>query len=262
MGLMRLAQQDRDTVVATYRALIPDRAFEVPIRMGLIQDDTSIAAEGNSYRILTEPSHEVRIRVPAQRTAGDFALSLDLEEAGAGQLRLSFVVINDLSGPRFNIDIDAEGHLTLLGTASRNYSAEAAALRAGLGPCQVRRGLKMFATMLPKIEAFAQAQGYVAIVLEPLTYHNAVMYERYGFGYVRGRKRMAAINREFRPGGILRAAMDDSTQFRRPELCDDPRGRSWAIHDGILDKLDGDPHLDHEMVKVIGSHANQITFNV
>lgn len=259
---MRLANKDRDTIVTTYRGLIPERAFEVPIQMGLIPKDTSVEAEGKSYRILTEPSHEVRIRVPTQRTTGDFALSLDLEEAGAGQLRLSFIVINDLSGPRFDIDIDTNGNLTLLGTASRNYPAEAAALRAGLGPCQVRRGLKMFSMMLPKIEAFAAEQGYVAIVLEPLTYHNAVMYERYGFAYVRGRKRMTQINRAFKPGGILHAAMNDSTPFRRPELCDDPRGRSWAIHDGILEKLDGQSHLDNEMVKVIGQHANQITFDV
>lgn len=259
---MRLAQQDRDTVVARYRALIPDRAFEVPIRMGLIPDDTSVAAEGTAFRILTEPSHEVRIRVPAKRSGGDFALSLDLEEAGAGQLRLSFVVINDLSGPRFDIDIDANGHLTLLGTAGRNYPAEGAALRAGLGPCQVRHGLRMFSKMLPRIEEFAVEQGYVAIVLEPLTYHNAIMYERYGFAYIRGRKRMVAINQAFKPGGVLRAAMDDSTQFRRPELCDDPRGRSWAIHDGILEKMDGDAHLDNEMVKVIGQDANQHTFSV
>ena len=260
MGLMRLAAQDRATVVGTYRQLFPQRAFDVPQQLGLIGQDTSLAEEGRAYRVITVPTHEAHLRAPAKRADGDFAFSLDLEEGGAGQLRLAFIVINDLSAPRFNIDVDAAGSLTLMGTATRNLQAECAAMEAGLGPCQVRRGLRMFSELLPRLETFAQQQGYVAIILEPLTYHNAVMYENYGFAYVRGHKRMAEIDAAFRPGGALHQAMDGSTPFRKPEMAGDPRGRSWAIHDGILEKLGGETHLDFEMVKVVGQIANQRTF--
>ena len=260
MGLMRLAAQQRETVVETYRRLIPQRAFEAVQQMDLIGDDVSAGAEGRAFRIITQPTHEAHLRVPARRVGGDFAFSLDLEEAGAGQLRLSFIVINDLAAPRYDIDVDAAGNLTLLGTAGRNLDAELAAMHAGLGPCQVRKGLRMFAELLPRLESFAQQHGYVAIVLEPLTYHNAVMYENYGFAYVRGHKRMQMIDAAFSPGGALHQAMDGSTPFRQPQAAGDARGRSWAIHDGVLEHLDGDTHLNMEMVKVVGQMAKQHTF--
>jgi hypothetical protein len=40
------------------------------------------------------------------------------------------------------------------------------------------------------------------------------------------------------------------------------RGRSWAIHDGVLEQLDGEPALNLTMVKPIGVDAGQRTFNV
>ena len=213
-------------------------------------------------RSLVDPvTGELHVRVPAQRVDGDYALSLDLEEAGAGQLRLGFIIINDLASPRFCIDRMEGGKLTLLGTAGRNLDAERAAMTAGLGPCQVRKGLRLFGQLLPRLEAFAKRLGYVAFVLDPLTYHNAIMYERYGFAYITGKKRMHEIDDAFGPEGILTSGLDGSTAFRQPQARATARGRSWAIHDGILDRLEPDLYLNLEMVKVIGQHAQHLTFS-
>lgn len=260
MGLLRLNSQDENQRQPAYQQLALQRCFEVLQEMDILETSQVDVDTPGAFRVVTHPPQEAHLRIPAHRHDGDFMLSLDLEEAGAGQLRLGFIVINDLRGPRFNIDVDEAGKLTLLGTAGRNVPEEIRAMQAGLGPCQVRRGLRMFAELLPKLEAFAQQQNYVAIVLEPLTYHNAIMYEHYGFAYIRGKRRMKQIDQAFQPGGVLHNAMDGSTPFRQPEMADDPRGRSWAIHDGILEQLDGNDHLDLEMVKVIGQMAEQYTF--
>src|SRR5690606_42160608 len=112
------------------------------------------------------------------------------------------------------------------------------------------------------IGAFARDAGYVAIKLEALTYHVAVMYERAGYAYLSGHLRMKRIHAAFAPGGVLHAALDGSTPFRMPELAATPRGRAWAIHDGILDKLDGNPNLKLELVKVVGHPTDHRTFDV
>ncbi len=41
------------------------------------------------------------------------------------------------------------------------------------------------------------------IVAEPLTYDNAIRYEKYGFDYLRGKQLMLEIDREFQPGGTI-----------------------------------------------------------
>ncbi len=212
--------------------------------------------------VLPHPGHELHLRIPAERFDRDYALSMDLEDIGAGQLEMGFVVINDLTAPRFSTDTLPDGTSTLLGTATRNYEAELAAMRNGLGPCQVRRGLRMFDQLLPRLEAFMTELGYVSLNLRPLTYHVAVMYERHGFGYMAGRRRMTRINQAFTPGGVLARRMDLSTPFRDPTTAHTPRGRSWAIHDGILEHLDGETAFDVQMFKLPGTDANQRTFSI
>ena len=53
------------------------------------------------------------------------------------QLMVLLVVINDPEAPRFNIDVDLEGHPTQFGTACRNHPEEQRAMEAGLAPGQV-----------------------------------------------------------------------------------------------------------------------------
>jgi acetoin utilization protein AcuC len=51
-------------------------------------------------------------------------------------------------------------------------------------------------------------------------------------------------------------ALDNSTPFRRPNAWNSIRGRSWAIHDGIL----GEPWHGIQMYKRVGRHAGVDTF--
>jgi len=104
---------------------------------------------------------------------------------------------------------------------------------------------------------------------EPLTYDNAVRYEKYGFDYLTGRGLMMEINREFKSGGALFKRLDGSTPFRMPGMGKTVLGRSWAIHDGILngpwnegevDKIRDEAWDDIKIYKTIGVDAGINTF--
>jgi acetoin utilization protein AcuC len=88
--------------------------------------------------------------------------------------------------------------------------------------------------------------------VEPLYYHNAVIFERYGFAYQMGRRRMEAIHAGFQEGGELYRALDDANPFRPERAANSIRLRSWAIHDGIL----GEPFTAVTMYKRIGRSAD------
>ncbi|HSQ15589.1 MAG TPA: hypothetical protein VLQ94_04705, partial [Candidatus Binatia bacterium] len=60
----------------------------------------------------------------------------------------------------------------------------------------------------------------------------------------------------FRSGGLLCGRLDGSTPFRRPSFGLTVRGRSWAIHDGILDE----PWESPKMYKTVGENAGVDTF--
>jgi acetoin utilization protein AcuC len=94
------------------------------------------------------------------------------------------------------------------------------------------------------------------IVAEPLTYDNAIRYERYGFDYVVGKRLMQEIAAGFAPGGVLFGRLDGSTPFRQPGMEKSVLGRSWAIHDGIMDE----PWDGVRIYKTIGVHAGVDTF--
>jgi hypothetical protein len=87
-------------------------------------------------------------------------------------------------------------------------------------------------------------------------YHNAILYERHGFGYTVGQEEMDRIHREFQPGGELCARLDGSTPFRRPGADQSVRGRSWAIHDGIY----GAAWWAPRMYKRVGQDQGVSTF--
>src|SRR5208337_753163 len=99
-------------------------------------------------------------------------------------LELSFVVINDPRGERFAIDRDPQGRDTLFGTTLRNIPEEERAMKAGLSPGQVRPGLRMLRELMQLLERFASRLMTSIISCEALFYHNAIQYERLGFGYL------------------------------------------------------------------------------
>jgi hypothetical protein len=197
---------------------------------------------------------EIDIRHPYDRR--DPLLYVHLADTPSAQLEVLLMRVNDPYGPRFEIDQDWQGEPTKLGTAARNIPAEIAAIKAGLAPGQVRKGLRLCGDLIPIMERFAASLGKSRFFIEPLAYHNAILFERYGFAYLRGRIAMEWIHNEFGPEGDLYAKLDGSTPFRMPGAEKTIRGRSWAIHDGIL----GANWANVRMYKRVDYHAGLCTF--
>jgi hypothetical protein len=144
-----------------------------------------------------------------------------------------------------------DGSPTRFGTLKRNIEAETAAMESGLAPGQVRRGLRLLQPATTAFEEFITGLGHDLYFVEPLYYHNAVIFERYGFAYQMGKRRMEAIHAGFQEGGELRRQLDDSNPFRSSRRANSIRLRSWAIHDGIL----GEPFTNVTMYKRVGKSA-------
>jgi hypothetical protein len=201
-----------------------------------------------------------RVELRAREHDRDPVLLIDVGMSVFGPPELALVQINDPQAPRYDIDRDDEGHDTLLGTASRNLAEELRALNSGLAPGQVRRGLRMLGRVLACMDGFCQLLGRDFDLVEPLFYHSALLYERHGCDYFVGRERMDRIHAGFQPGGELWARLDGSTPFRRRGGETSVRGRSWAIHDGIL----GEPFAGAEggvkMYRVPNRRAGVSTF--
>jgi len=174
-----------------------------------------------------------------------------------GQVHVLLYVLNDPDSPRFDTDRTPDGKKTKFGVLARNLDAEQAAMEYGLAPGQIRAGLRMLNPAVEAFEDFVASLGNDLYFAEPLYYHNAVIFERYGFAYAKGRRLMEHIQKGFSPGGDLLSRLDGSTPFRRPEAAGSIRLRSWAIHDGLL----GEPFNDVTMYKQIGKHAGVNTSN-
>ena len=141
-------------------------------------------------------------RDPGDRDAAYF---LDVSNSPFGQMEISFVIVNDPDGERYDIDVDENGQDTYFGTARRNVPEEIRAMEAGLAPGQVRRGLRAMDELVASWDAFFDRVGHKFYFLEPLSYNSGIIYERHGFQYVTGKERMEYLDREFRPGGGLLA---------------------------------------------------------
>ena len=167
-----------------------------------------------------------------------------------GQIHVLLYILNDPASPRFDVDQMPDGRDTQFGTLARNLKAEQAALEAGLAPGQVRRGLRLLQAAVIGFENFIEDLGHDLYFIEPLYYHNAVIFERYGFAYQQGRKLMERIHQGFSNNGDLINKLDGST-FRSNGARNSIRLRSWAIHDGIL----GEPFTNVTMYKRIGKSS-------
>jgi len=168
-----------------------------------------------------------------------------------GQIHILLYILNDPFSPRHNVDRMPDGQTTKFGTLRRNLDAEAAALSDGLAPGQVRRGLRMLPEAMNTFEQFVKHIGHEMYFVEPLYYHNAIIFERYGFAYQEGRRFMNRIQAGFSAGGDLLPRLNGSTPFRQPEAANSIRLRSWAIHDGIL----GEPFTNVTMYKHVGKSS-------
>jgi hypothetical protein len=199
----------------------------------------------------------VEIKIWRQFGDRDPVVYFQLADTANDQLNVLLFVVNDPDAPRFNVDRDWGGEPTKFGTLARNIPAEIAAMQAGLAPGQVRRGLCLSRRLVPVVESFIARLGHEYYFLDPLAYHTAILFERFGCTYSQGRAKMDWIHREFQsPNGELFKRLDGSTPFRMPGAAQTVRGRSWAIQDGIL----GEPFTDFHMYKHIGVDAGICTF--
>jgi len=248
-----LPAEDRSKL---YRSLIPPRVFSL---FG-IDRNTLLNRQGEKVvQFHTPETHGfASIDVKWRPTDQDSIFFLQVSDTPfMDNLELSFLVINDPRGERFQTDRDTLGKDTLFGTAMRNVAEEERAMKAGLAPGQVRPGLRLLREFISLLERFASRLGASIISGEALFYHNAIQYERRGFGYLEGRKQMEEIDRQFLVGGKLYERLDGSSPFRRKGMEKSVRGRSWAIQDGIL----GEAWVSPKIYKPVGKFVGVNTFH-
>jgi hypothetical protein len=163
------------------------------------------------------------------------------------KIHVLLYIMNDPESPRFDTDRMSDGTKTVFGTQIRNLEAEQAAMEYGLLPGQIRKGLNLLGKAVDSFDGFVQYLGHNIYFVEPLYYHNAITFERYGFNYQSGRRRMEKIHSDFSIEKKYRTQLT-SSPFRKLEAEKSMFYRSWAIHDGIL----GEPFTYVTMYKMIG----------
>jgi hypothetical protein len=233
--LNRLPKEERDR---TYLQLVPQSVFE----RFRIDPRTLLNQHGERVVRGIFPPEENFGCIEVKYRAGDkdciFSCQVSLESF-MESLHLDFLIVNDPFSERFNVDVDELGRDTLYGTRSRNIPEEIRAMEAGLAPGMVRRGLRLMGEFAKCLDIFMSTLGLKSITTDAFFYHNAILWEKYGFVYFRGGKEMESIHKEFQPGGLLYEKLDGSTPFRKEEMEKTIRGRSWAIYDGVyLDAFD------------------------
>ena len=238
-GINRLPEIEKREIYARY---IPDaliKKFDLP----------NLVHNTDMMKFRYAPgSSDVEMMLFHQAGFPDPVLYAHLTDTMNGQIHVLLYILNNPDSPRFDVDRMPDGSPTRFGISKRNIEAETAAMQAGLAPGQVRKGLHMFKQAMATFEEFVISLGHDMYFAEPLYYHNAVIFERHGFSYQMGRRRMEAFNLGFMEGGDLRQKLDGSTPFRSPEAASSIRLRSWAIHDGIL----GEPFTNVTMYKHVG----------
>ncbi len=238
---------------AIYRTLIPDWAYQI-----FEIDPATQTVRGENVVQMRCPAGSSFVEISAYNVpeSQEPALYIHMGDTFNSQLIVLLAVVNDPASPRYNIDVDEYGQPNRLGTERRNLAEELRAFKAGLVPGQVRRGLRVFRTAVPLFEQFVARMGHDLFIIEPLFYHNAVIFERYGFAYSRGLQKMKVIHAGFAPDGTLHRQLDGSTPFRAPDAWQTISGRSWALHDG----LGHNPFSDIQMYKRVGMDAHVRTF--
>ena len=231
-----------------YRRIIP---IELIAHFGL--SPHLIDEQGNSLlKLKCRPgSNDVEMYFYHRTGFPDPVLYGHLTDTLNGQIHVLLYILNNPDSPRFDVDKMPDGSPTRFGILQRNLEAEQAAMQAGLAPGQVRHGLRMLPAAIRSFEDFVASLGHDLYFVEPLYYHNAIIFERYGFAYQVGRKLMERIEAGFSETGELHSRLDDSNPFRKHDAEHSIRLRSWAIHDGIL----GEPFTNVTMYKRVAKSA-------
>jgi len=243
-GINRLPEPEKRAIYARY---IPRQLLE---RFNLPDADSQRIQQFLNFKFVPGFT-DVEMSLFHEKRFPDPILYAHLTDTMNGQIHILLYILNDPDSPRFDVDKMPDGTPTKFGTLQRNVEAEKKALEAGLAPGQIRRGLRMLGQALEAFEGFIKSLGHDMYFAEPLYYHNAVIFERYGFSYQMGKRLMESIHAGFQPGGDFCALLDGSNPFRRPDAGNGIRKRSWAIHDSIL----GEPFTNVTMYKRVGVTA-------
>jgi hypothetical protein len=245
-GVNNLPQEMKRKIYA--RLIPPELLSRFNIPNDLIDQDGN-----NLVKLICEPGcSDAELELRHQVNFPDPILYGHVTDTIYGQIHVLLYILNDPASPRFNVDRLPDGTRTIFGLKHRNLDAEREAMEYGLAPGQVRKGFRLLEPAIVGFERFVESLGHDLFFAEPLFYHNAYIFERYGFNYSKGRRLMERIQSGFTPGGDLLPLLDGSTPFRKPEAANSIRLRSWAIHDGIL----GTKFTDVTMYKRIGRQAN------
>lgn len=247
----RLSDAEKEQI---YSCLLPERLFEV---LG-IPGRSLCNSAGERLITVIAPDGLPLVRIEARSRPDDgvMVFFLELSDTQFHQMELSFCIIRDPNAESFAVDVDETGRNNWFASQGRNIPEELRAMRAGLFPNQTHHGLRLFGDFFQLLERFTDSLGIQMIVGEPLTYDNAIRYEKYGFDYLRGKQLMLKIDREFQPGGCYFERLDGSSPFRMPGQERTVSGRSWAIHDGIMDTPWDEVHI----YRMVGNHAGINTF--
>ena len=250
-AINRLDEPEKDRI---YSCLLPPRLREV---LG-VADNALCNVAGERLVTFIAPAGLPFIRIEARSkpVGGVMAFFLELCDTQFHQMELSFCIIKDPGAASYAVDVNEKGENNWFASHGRNIPEELRAMKAGLFPNQTQQGLQLFVSFFPLLERFTDALGIEMIVAEPLTYDNAIRYEKYGFDYLRGTRLMREIDREFQPGGRYFKRLDGSSPFRMPGMERSVIGRSWAIHDGIMDE----PWDEVQIYRMIGKNAGINTF--
>ena len=229
-----------------YSRLIPTELWELFNLQKDLRDEN-----GNDLLILNcpEDSNLAEMRLFHKHGFQDPVLYGQITDTINGQIHVLLYILNDPSSMRFNVDRMPDGSSTRFGILQRNIEAELEAMRYGLAPGQTRRGLRLLGAAIDAFEDFVSSLGHDIYFVEPLYYHNAIIFESYGFRYSKGRRLMERIQTGFAPEEDLYKKLDGSTPFREPQAANSIRLRSWAIHDNIM----GEPFTEATMYKQIGN---------
>jgi hypothetical protein len=246
-----LEQREKELM---YRTILPRRLFD---RFAISPDTFKGSDGGRKVRFIAPEGLDfLRIEVRLSPEDRDCVFFLEIADTQFHQMELAFCIINDPASPRYDVDVDAAGRNNNFCTLGRNIPEEIRSMEAGLFPNQTHRGMRMFPEFLKLFERFVDSLGMEIIVAEPLSYDNAIRYEKYGFDYITGKRLMQEINEGFKEGNIYHRRLDGSTPFRRPGFERTVLGRSWAIHDGILCR----PWDDIRIYLQVGRNAGIDTF--
>ena len=241
-GINRLPERQKPEI---YSRLIPPAILErFNLKPPFINDQGAPLLE----LTCSQGSSDVELKLRHMADFPDPVLYGHITDTYTGQVHVLLYILNDPDSPRFDVDRLPDGTPTKFGIYFRNTAAEQAAMQSGLAPGQVRKGLRMLGQAISAFESFVASLGNELFFADPLYYHNAILFERYGFTYELGRKLMDRIQKGFDTGGDLLARLGDSSPFRLPNAARSIRLRSWAIHDDLL----GEPFTNVTMYKRIG----------